>query len=103
MNPKSEQRALKEKLKAVESAYNQETDPEKRQRLLSEGEELNRRLLALESVPNRAVDPATVRVRALRPLAETINGNLTRFPRDAEFNLPAGRAKALGALVKVLG
>lgn len=51
-------------------------------------------------VNNRAVNAELVHVRARRPLAEEIGGNLKRFARGEQFALPADRVRALGSLVE---
>lgn len=49
---------------------------------------------------NRAVVASSVKVRALRPLSEEIDGVMYRFTTGDEFTLPPGRVAALGPFVQ---
>jgi hypothetical protein len=60
----------------------------------------NRAVTTAQPAPAAPAPAGTVRVRALRALAEEIDGNVIQFARGQEFNCPADRVAALGALVE---
>jgi hypothetical protein len=53
---------------------------------------------------NRAVKKGMVKVRALAPIGEEIEGEVKRFVKGDEFELEAARAKVLPKdLIEVIG